>query len=254
MEKWKIALKEFLKKYEDDDNVIGAILAGSYTSDNFDDNSDIDVILLLKDSTNFEERGITESNSYLIEYFMYTPSITKAYFKKQFKNKKMPLIYMYGYGKIIYDLEGEAKKLQDLALEYIDSEIGSITSNDLDMNNYHIWDYLDELSSSLKEESERFNLIYYKLLSEMYNIYSEYLGIPKLPETKIYKILTDTEYREKYHIYKLPEEEFIKLYLKCYELDKPNIMYKNISNLVEYYYKKQGGFNIRTFNIRKEYD
>ena len=75
---------------------------------------------------------------------------------------------------------------QDLGVNYIYQSVFNKTSNDLDMNNYHIWDLLDELSSSLKEESERFNLIYYKLLSEMYNIYSEYLGMPKLPETKIY--------------------------------------------------------------------
>ena len=50
----------------------------------------------------------------------------------------------------------------------------------------------------------------------------------------------------------LPEDEFINLYLKCYNLDKPDRMYKNIEELINYYYKKQGGFNIRTFELKTE--
>ena len=68
--------------------------------------------------------------------------------------------------------------------------------------------------------------------------------------TKIYKVLTDQEYCKRYHVFKLPEKEFIKLYLKCYEKDKKINMYENISKLINYYYNKQGGFNVRTFKLR----
>ena len=35
-------------------------------------------------------------------------------------------------------------------------------------------------------------------------------------------------------------------------MDKPSVMYKNMENLINYYYEKQGGFNIRTFKLKNE--
>ena len=251
-EKWKIALKEFLKKYEEDDDVIGAVLCGSYANETYNENSDIDVYLILKDGTNYSVRGNTESNSYLIEYFMNTKDGIKEFMAKEFNNGKHSTTTMFAYGKIIYDLNGTVKELQDLALDYLDRPFKNITTKKLDENNYHVWDLLDELKTSLKEESLHFNKIHYILLNDMYNINAEYEGVPKLPQTKVYKILTNEKYRKKSHIFELPEEEFIKLYIKCYEDNKPDIMYKNISKLIDYYYEKQGGFNIRTFELKTE--
>lgn len=247
IEKWKLALKEFLKKYEEDDDVIGALLCGSYASGNQTEDSDIDVYLVLKNECNYRERGNVDSNSYLMEYFMNPVWKIKEEMKEEFNENKLGTINMFAYGKIIYDLDGSVKELQDLALEYIDRPFKNIISSKLDSNNYHLWDLLDELKVSLKEERLDFNKIYYILLNDIYDVYAQYLGIQKLPKTKIYKILTDEEYRKKYHVFKLPEKEFIKLYLKCYDLDKIDKMYKNIEELINYYYKKQGGFNIRSF-------
>ena len=252
IEKWKLALKEFLKKYEEDDDVIGALLCGSYASGNQTEDSDIDVYLVLKNECNYRERGNVDSNSYLMEYFMNPVWKIKEDMKEEFNENKLGTINMFAYGKIIYDLDGSVKELQDLALEYIDRPFKNIISSKLDSNNYHLWDLLDELKVSLKEERLDFNKIYYMLLNDVYDVYAEYLGVQKLPKTKIYKILTDEEYRKKYHVFKLPEDEFINLYLKCYNLDKPDRMYKNIEELINYYYKKQGGFNIRTFELKTE--
>lgn len=252
IEKWKLALKEFLRQYEDNDDVIGAMLCGSYAKENNNEYSDINVYLVLKEDCDYKERGNIDSNSYLIEYFMSPSSEIEKYMEKEFADGKQTTANMLAYGKIIYDLDGTLKNLQDKALEYIDKKQDNITSYKLDMNNYHLWDYLDELKISLKENNPNFNLIYYSLLGDVYDFYMEYLSIPKLPKTKIYKILTDEEYRRKYHVFKLPEEEFIKLYIRCFDMDKLSIMYKNMEALINYYYKKQGGFNIRTFKLKSK--
>ena len=252
VEKWKLALKEFLKEYEEDDEVVGAILCGSYASGNYNEHSDIDVYLVLKDGVKYSLRGNNESNSYLIEYFMYTKAGIIDLMEKEFNNYKHSIAKMFAYGKVIYDLDGSVKELQDLALKYIDKPFKNISSDRLDINNYHLWNWLDELKVALAENRLDFNKIYYLLLNDIYNIYAEYLGISKLPSAKVYKVLTDEEYRKKYHVFKFPDEEFIKLYIKCYEENKPSVMYKNISDLVDYYYKKQGGFNIRTFKLKTQ--
>ena len=252
VEKWKLALKEFLKDYEEDDDVIGALLCGSYASGNQNETSDIDVHLILKDNVSYRERGNTESNSYLIEYFMNPVWKLKEEIKEESTSGELSTTTMFAYGKIIYDVEGKVKELQDFALEYIDRTLPTITQGKLDINNYHIWDCLDELKVALDEDRDDFELIYYNLLGNIYNIYAEYLSIPKLPLSKIYRTLANEDYRKKYHVFKLPEKEFIKLYLTCYEKLSRTAMYNNINKLVSYYYERQGGFNIRTFKLRSE--
>lgn len=254
IDKWKLALKEFLKEYEEDEMVIGAILYDSYALNLQNEYSNIKVYLVLKDSANYEKKGFFDSNSYLIEYIMKPKGKIKDDIKYEFQNGTLTTAKIFAYGKIIYDLEDGIKEISSTSLEYIDNNLKVINSDKVNYNNYHIWNYLNELKSNLKEKNMQFNLTYYKLLDLIFKSYISYLGIPNFDENKIYKILTDYEYRRKYHIYKLPEEEFIKLYLNCFELDKPSIMLKNIENLVNYYYKNVGGFNIRTYSIRKEFD
>ena len=176
----------------------------------------------------------------------------KEEIKEESTSGELSTTTMFAYGKIIYDVEGKVKELQDFALEYIDRTLPTITQGKLDINNYHIWDCLDELKVALDEDRDDFELIYYNLLGNIYNIYAEYLSIPKLPLSKIYRTLANEDYRKKYHVFKLPEKEFIKLYLTCYEKLSRTAMYNNINKLVSYYYERQGGFNIRTFKLRSE--
>ena len=253
IEKWKLSLKELLKKYEEDDHVISAMLCGSDSNGSNDEYSNINVYLILKDGICYEEKGCRESNSYLIEYFIKSSSEIEKCMEKEFEDGLKTTANMLAYSKIIYDLDGSAKRIQDKALEYIDKKLDNITNYKLDINNYHISNLLSELEISLKENDPNFNLIYYSLLGNVYDMYAEFLALPKLPKTKIYKILTDEDYRIKCHVFELPEEEFIKLYIKCFEIDKVSVMYKNIYDLISYYYERQGGFNIRNFYIKESY-
>lgn len=250
IEKWKIAVKEFLKNYEEDDDIIGALLCGSYATGNQNQYSDIDIYLISKNSCTYRERGNTESNSYLIEYFINPIYKIEEYMEEEHLTGGMSTTNIFAYGKIIYDLDGSVKKLQDKALEYVDKPLENIKSYKLDMNNYSLWNSLDELKLCLETDNPEFNLIYFNILSDIYEFYCEYENIPKIPKTKIYKILTDEQYRRNYHVYKIPEDVFLKKYIKCFEIQKPETMYKNIEDLVNFYYKKQGGFNIRTFKLR----
>ena len=252
VEKWKLALKEFLKEYEEDENVTGAVLCGSYATDNYNELSDINVRLILNDSCNYEVRGNKQCNSYLIEYYMAPKHKIRNRLDENHKNYMNTEANMLAYGKIIYDLDGNTKKIQELASEYIDKPFDAITSKRLKENNYKIYDALDELKVSQEEGRLDFKAIYYDLLYQVYEAYCEYEGLAKLPKTKIFKILTDEKYKKKYHVFRIPDEDFTILYIKCYEENKFDDMYKNMFNLVDYYYKRQGNRDARTFEIRDE--
>lgn len=252
IEKWKKALSTFLEKYEDNEDVIGALLTGSYASGNQNKNSDIDVCIILKDSVDFQERGDKLVNGYLIEYFMNPSWKIKEYFDKNYDNGMCTMANMFCYGKVIFDTEGKVKELQDLATKYIDKELKPLKEQELLNNNYHIWDYYNELKTMLEEDSKYFYSVYYNLINKVLQSYYKYLQIPLLPEEKAYKILTNNSFREKYHIFKLPDEKFIDLYVNCYTGKDKQFMYDNITKLITYYYDKTGGFDINNFIIRKD--
>lgn len=253
VEKWKLALKEFLKEYEDDDDVIGALLYGSYANDTYNDYSDINVYLVLRDEAEYFEEGITESNSYIISYYKKNYSGIKENMEDELKLS----IYnqtstIFAYGKILYDVNGSVKELQDLALTYIDNGMKNVDSEILDISNKNIWYLSKELKASYYEERLDFYELYYELLHEIYRSYCRYENIPVGDRLKIYKNLSNKEFRGKNHIFKVPDEKFTKMYLKCYEQDKTKTMFDNITRLLNYYYEKQGGYNIRNYRHRWE--
>ena len=69
MEKWELALKKFLKNWENKKEVVGAIVCGSYITGNPSNHSDIDIHLLLSSKTKWRERGNVIIDGILIEYF-----------------------------------------------------------------------------------------------------------------------------------------------------------------------------------------
>jgi len=254
IEKWKLALKEFLKKYEDDDSVVGAILYGDYLSDNHDEDSIIKVQFILKETCNYDKMGFCESNSYIINYSFNTKKDLYRKLKIDYDNNKDITAKILAYGKVIYDLDDDIKELQNKALEYIDKALSGISKDKKDLNNYKIWKLNKELKKAFNENSPIFSIIYYELLGKIYDYYCENFYLIKIPLFDVYKAFKSEKYRKENHIFKLPDEEFVKLYLKCYKESSYDVMYKNINKLVDYYYKRIGGFNIRLFEIenRKE--
>lgn len=252
MEKWKIALSKFLEEYEEDEDIIGAILCGSYATGNNNKYSDIDVYLISKDTTSYQERGNKLVNGFLIEYFINPVWKIKKYLEEDYESRSNCMANMLCYGKPIFDLTGDLDNLITLATEYIDKEPLLLSEYEIQNNNYHIWDVMDELKILLDEESKNFDQVFYKCLEKILNAYYGYLGLYELPFSKSYTILVDEKYRENYHIFKVPEKEFIKLYTNCFNKDSYEDKYKALDRLADYYYKKVGGFDINGFSLRND--
>ena len=85
------------------------------------------------------------------------------------------------------------------------------------------------------------------MLDYIYDAYLEYLGLSKIPRNKRIKILTDEEYRKKYHVFKLPEKEFIKLYINCHEKTSRDAMYNNIKKIESNMYGSDFSSNFRIY-------
>lgn len=147
MEKWEIALNKFLEQYINEDYFLGAILTGSYATGNNDINSDIDIFIVTKDTTNWRERGNKLMEGYLIEYFINPVRQVLKEQEEGFKDGGIATTLIFAGSKILYDKDGTIEKLVNKAKEDLNKEINPIPKFKWKMNCYTIWHSFYELNS-----------------------------------------------------------------------------------------------------------
>ena len=247
MKDWEKALYKFLEKYKNKPYFEGAVLCGSYATGNQNKFSDIDVHILLSDSQNWRERGIVFESGFLIEYFMNPIKKIQQEFQDDYLNGGNASANMFGYGRILFDKYGYVKQLHNEAIKILKKTPRKWKKKDLTLDLYGVWNLMDELNG-LVLEKRFFNTIYYELARALQGLYFKIKGIPRMSFTKTEKILTDSNFAKRYHIQKLPDKKFTKLFLDA--LHTVDII--KIQKLYDFVIKNVGGFDIETFKIRSK--
>ncbi len=245
MEQWKQALTKFINQYADKDYVEGVLLCGSYASGNQTADSDIDVHIITNNEQDWRERGNTEIDGFLIEYFTNPVRQMMNYFETNYQNNIATNINMFAYGIILSDKNGEMVKLQEAAKSYIGKEFKPISDTANQNTLYHLWDMFDELKV-LYKSGQSTTFYYHYLLTNLIKAHYAYNRIPTVPFAKIERIFTDETFRQKYHITKMPSQKFIDLFLQC--LKEQSL--PAITQLYTYVVDDCGGFDIRQFVMR----
>ena len=245
------ALNKFIDQYKDEDYFLGAILTGSYATGNNTPNSDIDVFIVTKDSTTWRERGNKLIDGYLIEYFINPVRQVLKEFEEGFINNGIATTRIFVGSKILYDKEGTIEKLINIAKENINREIGPLAEFKKKMNNYTIWHSFYELTSKY-ERKEDIDFTYNIFLNNIIESYFLNKQIPLLPIHKIEKMLINEEYRKRYNVNKLPEDEFVNKLLNCFNEKDYNKRYEYAKELYNYYMEQNNDFDINDFSLRSE--
>lgn len=251
MNNWENALNKFLDQYVNEDYFLGAILTGSYATGNNTPNSDIDVFIVTKDSTTWRERGNKLIDGYLIEYFINPVRQVLKEFEEGFINNGIATTRIFIGSKILYDKDGTIEKLINIAKENINREIGSLAEFKKKMNNYTIWHSFYELTSKY-ERKEDIDFTYNIFLNNIIESYFLNKQIPLLPIHKIEKMLINEEYRKRYNVNKLPEDEFVNKLLNCFNEKDYNKRYEYARELYDYYMNENSDFDINDFSLRSD--
>ena len=247
MKDWEKALYKFLKKYQNKPYFEGAVLCGSYATGNQNKFSDIDVHILLSDSQNWRERGNVKVDGFLMEYFINPIKQIRKEFQQDVIRGRVHCANMFAYGQILFDKNGYVKQLQREANKFFNKPLPKYTKSDIVFDLYSAWTLMDELNS-LMAEKKLLGLAYHNLLEDLMILYFKINQIPKISLTKIEKILTDSGFAKRYHIQKLPDKKFTKLFLDA--LHTVDIV--KIQKLYDFVIKKAGGFDIETFKIKSK--
>lgn len=246
---WKNALNKFLEQYKNEEWFLGAILTGSYATGNNNDNSDIDLYIVTTDETQWRERGNKLVDGYLIEYFMNPVHKILSYFEEETKMYAMSTIGMFVNGKILIDKNGIVEKISSIAKEKINSSLEPVDEFKVKMNCYHVWDGFDELDSKYKN-NEDIDYVYYMFLQKIIDSYFYNKQIPLMSHSKIEKILTNEEYRNKYNIKKLPDPTFCNLLINCFKEKDYDRKYECAKEIYNYFLSQHLDFDINNFELR----
>ncbi len=153
-EQFKIAADNFVLKTQQDENVIGIVLTGSYIHGTLSANSDLDIMVILDKNCNYRERGNTWIDGIEVEYFMNPPQQIRSYFQKE---KNSPhTAHMLAHGQIVYEKTEEIQHLVSEAKTLINKAPSAPTPFQIELGKYHLddlyKDYLDCVDNSMPTE------------------------------------------------------------------------------------------------------
>lgn len=250
MNKWELAIEKFLDKYKNQDYFLGAILTGSYATGNNDENSDIDIYIITTNDTKWRERGNKNVDNFLIEYFINPKRKIQSYMEKELQDYHMSTTMLFVNAKILYDKDGSVQELINIAKNNANlTHLADVDDFKFKMNCYVVWDAFDELESKYNKLVD-IDFSYYIFLQKVIEAYFYNKQIPSIPLNKIEAILKNKEYRTRYNVKKLPDQEFIAIITKCLNEKEYNKKFIYAKELYDYFLKQFIDFDINNLVVR----
>lgn len=233
------AIIDFLNKmgYIENKNCEGIVFYGSYSTGFYNDKSDIDLHIIFNNNDPEKIiRGIDTVDGFRIEYFekplddLYGRAIC------DFNNQSNVLLSMIGHGKVLFDRNGEIKKLQDYIINLYSNVLPGLNDNEIYEQIAIINNRLIDLERLGKTNDEYFTHLYHLTVEKIRKFYYRKNGFPEIPTSKVLDFYKDDTYSKT--IFKItPPVEFIQLYYACLDESKSNveriIIIKNLFNYVK---------------------
>lgn len=246
MENWQKALNRFLEPWQRRDEVLGAMVTGSYAAGTVSKCSDIDVFIILSDGTKWQERGSRTIDGFLIEYFANSLKQLRKYLEEDHKNGTKTNARMYAIGRIVFDKSDDLKKLQASAERDLKRKLPKPDKAWIEAAKYALWDGTDGLRDLHHRKASTFAFACHLHLQQIIKTYSKFLQKETPSPAKLHRFLDDHDFRRRYKIEPLPDRQFVQKFETC--LKKPSL--KRIEKLTKYVLTKMGGFEVDGWKLR----
>lgn len=237
----KLIVEKFLEQtiypnILDKDNLLGVLVYGSSLTGFSSKNSDIDLLVILNEA---EEtiRGVKMFDGKKIEYFI--KPIEKFLSEGiSFTKRNCPShVALEQNAYILYD-KGDLIRNVLLADKQFYNANREKPKQNYDVKFVQIDNRLASLKNILDRDGEEFYMVYYNILEMIRMFHTQINDEAEIPFAKAYRIYTDDDYYEKFvsknATNNLPDENFVKKYIKCISINEKREMLKNLIDLYEY--------------------
>lgn len=209
-------IKKFIKsmEYLENNHVLGVFFYGSFLTGYNNKNSDIDLHIIFDDS---EPERLIRGNKYIdgirIEYFEKPIGDLYLSINTEFNNQNNALLSILGTSRIIFDKNGDLKKLQQYALTKFSNPLPLLESEDAREYVSILNNRLEKLEKACLDDSPYFYHLYHLTIEKIRKFYHRLNGMPAVQTSKVFKVYTDEEYRNSFYKSNIPEKEFVDMYL-----------------------------------------
>lgn len=145
-------VEEFIEPYKRKKNVVGIVLSGSYAYGEPKKNSDIDIHIILEDSS-YRMRSNTWRGGYEIEYFINPINQIEQYFKDEVENKSTS--EMLSYGEILYEKDSRLRELITKAKKNLNKKVPKLRKKDVNEFRYSLDDIQKDIDDVQKDKASR---------------------------------------------------------------------------------------------------
>lgn len=214
MQEYLMAVSNFIDEmnYLGNNHVLGIIVYGSYVTGYSNEDSDVDVHIIMDDSDKNIYRGVSNSNGFKIEYFEKPISDIYLSIENDFVTNNNAYLAIIGLGKIIYDRNGEIEKLKHYILKKYSQPMPALSGDDAIEMAVIIDNKIKKLRAMFENNNPEFVYNYYLVIEKIRKFYSRLCGCGDIPVEKAFKIYTDEKYRESFGMSTVPDEEFLALF------------------------------------------
>lgn len=215
--------REALNKFIDDMNYLknedveGIIFYGSFHTGTYNEFSDIDIMVLFNDDSDANQiKGYKTVNGIQVEYFERTISKIYERANSDYMKCEDSLLSIIGYGEVIFDRRGKVNELIEYVKQKYSRPLPGYTKHEA------VYQLVSLRKAVLATEELRvqndpyFENFYFLTVERIRDFYHKLKGFSNLPQTKVYKLYVNEKLQQAQHK-KIPEREFIDLYIKTIE-------------------------------------
>lgn len=239
------AIVDFLNKmgYLENKNCEGVVFYGSYSTGFYNNQSDINLhIIFNNDNPEIIIRGVDSVDGFRIEYFEKPLEDLYGRAISDFHNQSNVLLSMIGHGKVLFDRNGEIKKLQDYILDLYSVPLQGLSDNEIYEQIAIINNRMIDLERLGLINGEYFIHLYHLTVEKIRKFYYKKNGLPEIPTSKVLDFYRDDTYSNT-NFKITPPVEFIQLYYSCLDESKSNKERLKIINDLYNYVKGEYSLN-----------
>lgn len=240
--------EHILPSIVDKSNLLGAVVYGSSVTGFASQNSDIDILILLREAEQ-TTRGVKQFRGCKMEYFI--KPIEKFLSEGvAFANRNCPShLALEQNGFVLYDDSGFLQNILKADAEFYNLNRQKPMQN-YELKFVQIENRIASLKNILERNGKEFYMVYYNILEMIRSFHSQICGEAEIPFAKAFRIYNDENYYNNFVGKNVsnpkPSKEFVKLYTRC--IDLRDDKYEMVANLDELFRFTQQHISINPNN------
>ncbi|MFP4119294.1 MAG: nucleotidyltransferase domain-containing protein [Candidatus Woesearchaeota archaeon] len=248
---WEDSAAEFLQPWKENNNVLAALMTGSYATGLQTEHSDINIHIILDSKTTWRERGYKTVGKHHIAYFATPFKQLIRHFEQDKQLGRHVDATAFANSRILFDKTGVAKQLKDHAESVLDKPFPEPSETHRELLKAGIHNQHMKLKSAKERDMNGFSYTYHHFLDKLLTHYARFLKADLPQRDKIVAFFSDEDFQSRYGVKPFPDPVFSNLFKEAIYQTEPEKQLASAQRLQDHVIDQMGGFDHNNWRIRE---